>query len=63
MCHHPEIQKKVSAEIDKFVRVHGRVPNFKEREELPLCISVMKEGMRFKPTSPFGLPHAVEEDG
>jgi cytochrome P450 len=63
MCHHPEVQKKVSAEIDKFVRVHNRVPIFDEREELPFCISVIKECMRYKPTDPFGLPHSVEEDG
>jgi cytochrome P450 len=63
LCHHPKVQKQVSTEIDKFTRVHGRVPHFKERLELPFCISVIKECMRLRPTTPFGLPHAVEEDG
>lgn len=63
MCHHPEVQKKVAAEIDQFIKVNGRVPEFTEREEVPYCISVMKECMRYRPTSAFGVPHAVQEDG
>ncbi|GAA5798502.1 hypothetical protein HPULCUR_003906 [Helicostylum pulchrum] len=62
MCHYPDIQRKVSAEIDKFIESNGRIPNFKEREQLPYCISVMKESMRYKPTTTFGLPHTAHED-
>lgn len=63
MCHHPEVQKKVAAEIDQFIKANGRVPQFTERTQVPYCISVMKECMRFRPTSAFGVPHAVREDG
>lgn len=63
MCNHPEVQKKVADEIDQFIKANGRVPEFTEREQVPYCISVMKECMRYKPPTPFGLPHAVREDG
>ncbi|GAA5795286.1 cytochrome P450 [Helicostylum pulchrum] len=62
MCHYPEVQKMASAEIDSFIRLNGRIPLFKERLQLPYCISVMKECMRFRPNSPFGGPRAVRED-
>lgn len=63
MCNHPEVQEKVADEIDQFIKANGRVPEFTEREQVPYCISVMKECMRYKPATPFGLPHAVREDG
>jgi cytochrome P450 len=63
MCHHPDAQKRASAEIDAFIRVNGHIPNFKDKSELPFCISVMKESMRMRPTTSFGLPHCIHEDG
>ncbi|OAD02171.1 cytochrome P450 CYP5207, partial [Mucor lusitanicus CBS 277.49] len=62
LCRYPDLQKRVSAEIDSFIKIHGRVPDFSEREELPLCISVMKESMRYRPTSPFGVSHTTDKD-
>ncbi|KAG2229318.1 cytochrome P450 [Thamnidium elegans] len=62
MCHHPEVQKAVSAEIDEFIRLNGRTPVFTERTQLPYCVSVIKECMRFRPTTPFGLPHTTHND-
>lgn len=62
MCHHPDLQERVSHEIDKFVELHGKLPTFDERTELPLCISVLKECMRYRPTTYFGLPHTVDRD-
>lgn len=62
MCNYPEVQKVASAEIDAFVKLHGRLPLFSERTELPYCISVMKECMRFRPTTPFGIPHTTNRD-
>lgn len=62
MCHYPEKQKIVSDEIDTFIRKHGRLPEFTDRKELPYCISVIKECMRYRPTMAFGLPHAVNRD-
>lgn len=31
MCHFPNVQKKVSAKIDSFVGLNGRLPHFSER--------------------------------
>ncbi|KAL7313016.1 hypothetical protein PS15m_008717 [Mucor circinelloides] len=62
MCHHPELQERVSHEIDKFIQVHGKVPTFDKRAEVPLCISVIKECMRYRPTTYFGLPHTADRD-
>lgn len=63
MCNYPTVQQRVVAEIDQFIEKNGRIPEFTEREEVPYCISVIKECMRYKPTTPFGLPRAVHEDG
>lgn len=62
MCNHPDVQKKVSAEIDKFIKLNGHLPHFDEREQIPYCISVIKECMRYKPTTPFGLIHVTRKD-
>ncbi|KAG2236928.1 cytochrome P450 [Thamnidium elegans] len=66
-CVYPQIQLKVIDEIDIFVRSHQRLPLFKERLELPYCISFIKECMRFRPNLVFGLPrkayHDIEIDG
>ena len=62
LCHYPQVQAKMSAEIDCFIKEHGRFPEFSERDQVPYCISVMKECMRYKPTTPFGLPHVTTTD-
>ncbi|KAG2210501.1 hypothetical protein INT47_002443 [Mucor saturninus] len=62
MCNYPEAQKRIAAEIDNFVERHGRLPLFSERLELPFCISAMKECMRYKPITAFGIPHLANED-
>lgn len=62
LCRYPDLQRRVSAEIDAFIKTHGRIPHFNEREEIPLCISVMKECMRYRPTSSFGVSHTTDKD-
>lgn len=62
MCHHPEVQRAIAAEIDEFIALNGRTPIFTERTQLPYCVSVIKECMRYRPTSPFGLPHTTPND-
>ncbi|KAG2205811.1 hypothetical protein INT47_003994 [Mucor saturninus] len=62
MCHHPEVQKKIAAEIDDFIERNDRLPLFSERLQLPFCISAMKECMRFKPVTAFGIPHLAIDD-
>lgn len=62
LCNHQEVQKSAIDEIDLFVKKHNRVPTFADRLDVPLCISIMKECMRFKPITPFGLPHSAASD-
>ncbi|KAG2217228.1 hypothetical protein INT45_012687 [Circinella minor] len=58
----PEVQKKIQEEIDAFVDKHGRVPYFWERDSVPYMIAVQRECFRLRPTTEFGVPHAVAED-
>ncbi|CAO3656437.1 unnamed protein product [Mucor hiemalis] len=62
MCCFPQVQRKAAAEVDEFVRLNGRLPVFSERLQLPYCIAVIKECLRFRPTTSFGIPHAVYDD-
>ncbi|ORZ02475.1 cytochrome P450 [Syncephalastrum racemosum] len=62
LCHYPEVQKKIQAEVDAFIKEHGRLPSFAERNSFPYLISVHKECFRYKPTTPFGLLHSTTED-
>ncbi|GAN11298.1 ribosomal protein S1 [Mucor ambiguus] len=62
LSHHPDVQQKAAEEIDSFIRAHGRVPGFQDRLEMPYCIAIIKESMRYRPISPFGIPHSVQQD-
>ncbi|KAI8355565.1 cytochrome P450 [Blakeslea trispora] len=62
MCHHPDVQDRVAAEIKEFEAKHGRLPTFEDRLEVPYSVSVQKESMRYRPATFFGVPHAVRED-
>jgi cytochrome P450 len=62
MCNYPEVQEEVADEIDRFVKLNGHIPDFTEREQVPYCISVIKECLRFKPIQAFGLPHVTQKD-
>lgn len=63
LMHHPDIQNKVSAEIDEFVKLNGELPGLNDKDSMPYTMSVMKEGLRFKATTPLGLAHTTREDG
>lgn len=62
MALHTEVQSKAAEEIAKFISSNGRLPKFDEREQLPYCISVIKECLRMKAVVPFGVPHAATEN-
>ncbi|CAO3593213.1 unnamed protein product [Absidia cylindrospora] len=63
LSHHPQVQKDLHAEIDAFMNANdGRLPTFEERDQMPLLTSVQKESFRYRPTSPFGIPHVSKED-
>ena len=62
LCHYPEVQKKMRDEVDAFIKTHNRLPNFDERDLFPFFISVQKECIRYRPLTPFGVPHEATED-
>lgn len=62
MCNYPLVQRNAADEIDKFIISNGRLPKFSERADVPYCVSLLKECMRFRPTTPFGIPHSTTED-
>lgn len=62
MCNYPLVQRKAADEIDKFIQNHKRRPEFADRDEFPYCVALLKECMRFRPTTPFGIPHSARKD-
>jgi hypothetical protein len=63
MCVYPEVQRTAATEIDQFIESNRRILTFNERHQPPYCVLIIKECMRFKPTTLSGLPHTVYEDG
>ncbi|KAI7873245.1 cytochrome P450 [Mucor mucedo] len=62
MCNYPLVQKKTADEIDSFIQQHKRHPEFADRDELPYCVAMLKECLRFRPATPFGIPHCARND-
>lgn len=63
MCHHPEVQERLRAEVDEFLLANKRFPTFADRDSFPYLISVQKECIRYRPTTHFGLLHQATADG
>ncbi|KAF9887204.1 hypothetical protein FE257_010458 [Aspergillus nanangensis] len=61
MAHFPEVQKRAQQEIDSVVG-QDRLPEFKDRENLPYIDAILKEALRWHPIAPMGLPHRAMED-
>ncbi|KAI8139125.1 cytochrome P450 [Fennellomyces sp. T-0311] len=57
-----EAQEKIQEELADFISEHQRLPEFSERSAFPYLVAVQKECMRFRPTTPFGESHEVEQD-
>ncbi|KAI0060742.1 cytochrome P450 [Artomyces pyxidatus] len=61
MTMYPEVQKKCQAEIDSIVGT-DRLPTFSDRDSLPYIATMIKEVIRWGPTTPLGAPHCLERD-
>ncbi|EIW86004.1 cytochrome P450 [Coniophora puteana RWD-64-598 SS2] len=61
MTLHPDIQKRAQEQIDSVVG-NERLPTFDDRGELPLIDAILREVIRWIPTVPTNLAHAVLED-
>lgn len=63
LVNHPHVQTKIQQEIDTFKAQHdGRLASFAEYSQMPYTMSVMKEGLRFRPPTSFGMAHVMEQD-
>ncbi|KAH9478040.1 Cytochrome P450 monooxygenase 98 [Psilocybe cubensis] len=56
----PEVQKKAQQEIDRVLQ--GRLPEFSDEADLPYLSALVKETLRWEPSTPIGVPHYSSED-
>jgi len=61
MLAHPEVQVRAHAELDEVVGF-ARPPTFADLPSLPYIRAMVKEALRWSPTTPFGIPHASSAD-
>lgn len=61
MIAYPETQSRAQAELDAVIG-RGRVPTFSDSPHLPYIHAMVKEILRWRPTSPLGVPHRSTED-
>jgi cytochrome P450 len=57
----PDQAVKAQEEIDRIIG-NGRVPTWKDYDDLPYVRAFVKECLRFRPTSTPGIPHMMTED-
>lgn len=56
----PDTQRMAHAELDTIIG-KDRSPAFVDQANLPLIEAIIKEGLRWRPTAVFGMPHATSE--
>ncbi|KAH7905755.1 cytochrome P450, partial [Hygrophoropsis aurantiaca] len=61
MVLYPEVQERAQKIIDSVVG-SDRLPNFEDRSSMPYIDAILRETLRWNPTFPLGLPHALLED-
>jgi cytochrome P450 len=59
MALYPEVQSLAQAELDRVVS-HDRLPQLSDRSSLPYVEAVMREVLRWNPTTPLGPSPAPE---
>ena len=60
MVHHPEVQRKAQAELDRVLHHSGRLPDYEDQPDLPYITAVMKEVLRWKPVAPIGMSCTID---
>ncbi|KAM5544325.1 hypothetical protein V8D89_001985 [Ganoderma adspersum] len=56
MALYPEVQRKAQKELDAVVGTK-RLPDFSDQPSLPYVAAIVKELLRWHPTTPIGIPH------
>ncbi|KAF8954906.1 cytochrome P450 [Flammula alnicola] len=62
LLNHPEVLKRAHEEIDRVVKP-GTLPTFSDESSLPYITAIVKESMRWRPTTPLALPHFSNAEG
>lgn len=57
----PEVQKKAQEEIDRVVGKE-RLPTMDDAPDLPYLRAIVKESIRWMPTTVMAAPHSVTQD-
>jgi len=57
----PDAQRRAQAQLDAVVG-RARPPTFADAPRLPYVGAIIKEVLRWRPTTPLGVPHAAAED-
>jgi cytochrome P450 len=57
----PDVQRRAQAELDAVVG-RDRLPTFDDAPRLPYVRAIIEEILRWRPSTPFGIPHAAAED-
>ncbi|KAJ6544007.1 cytochrome P450 [Mycena capillaripes] len=61
MILYPRCQELAQAEIDRVIG-SGRLPSFEDRVHLPYVSALCREILRWHPSVPLGVAHAISED-
>ncbi|KZV62558.1 cytochrome P450 [Peniophora sp. CONT] len=61
MLLYPDVQKQAQDELDAVVG-RARVPTFADMPHLPYICAMVKEVLRWRPTTPYGVPHYTTKD-
>ncbi|KAL5623712.1 hypothetical protein FOBRF1_002962 [Fusarium oxysporum] len=61
LAKYPQFQEKARVEIDAVCGTE-RAPVFSDFQKMPYVNAIVKEGLRWRPTSDLGLPHTVTKD-
>lgn len=56
----PEIQRKAQRQIDAVIG-EDRVPTWADYKDLPYVAAIVKECVRWRSSTPLGVPHCLEE--
>ena len=61
MAINPEVQRRAQEELDNIVG-KTRLPTFDDMQSLPYIRAIVKECLRWAPSSPLAIPHLSLED-
>lgn len=56
----PEFARRAQKQIDAVVG-EGRSPTWTDYKDLPYVMAIVKECMRWRPATPLGIPHCLDE--